>query len=508
MNLLSSASIFSFYTLISRVLGYFRDILIAIFLGASIYADAFFVAFKLPNTFRRLFAEGVFNAAFIPSYTKESETSKVEGKKFADDVLKLLLIVLLGIIFLVEIFTPAVVYIIAPGFYENAEKFDLAVDLARITFPFLFFVSLSSFFAGILNSNNRFAAAAAAPIILNIFLILSLFVSYFFKLNFERNLSYAITLAGLFQLVFLVFFAKRYYKPSITFKIKINSKVIFFLKKLMPSIFSSGVTQINILIGTIIASFEAGAVSYLYYADRIYQINLAIAGIAIGTVALPELSKKIKTGDIFETMNIQNKSIDLCLLLSIPACFGLIIASQQIVSALFGYGSFLEKDVIITAQALKYFGYGVPAFALIKVLSNFFFARDNTKIPFYISIFSVLLNILISVVYFKELGFIIIPIATSIATWSAVIIYSFLLLKYKYFNISSIFYINFTKIVASAVIMGLALYFMIYFFEDKLIYTNYYKSFYLIMTIGIAVTIYLLSARLLGIFKIKNFKIN
>ena len=508
MNLIASTSIFSFFTLISRILGYARDILIAIFLGTGLFADAFFVAFRLPNTFRRLFAEGVFNAAFIPSYADEIIISKAEGKKFADDVLNLLIIILLGVIFIVEIFTPTLVYLIAPGFYENIEKFDLAVQLTRITFPFLFFVSLSSFFSGILNSNNKFAAAAAAPIILNIFLILSLFISYLFNLNYELNLSYAVTLAGLFQLVFLIFFAKFYYKPSINFKIKINSKVSFFLKKLLPSIFSSGVTQINILIGTIIASFEAGAVSYLYYADRIYQINLAIAGIAIGTVALPELTKKIKLGNISEAINIQNKSIELCLLLSIPASFGLVIASQQITSALFGYGSFLETDVILTAQALKYFGFGVPAFALIKILSNFFFARDNTKIPFYISVFSVFLNVLISVIYFKELGFIIIPIATSIATWCAVIIYFILLIQYKYLKTSSIFYINFMKTVISVIIMSTALHFLINFFEDKLIYTNYYKSFYLIITISLAATIYLLTARLLGVFKIKNFKTN
>jgi len=508
MNLLFSASIFSFYTLVSRLLGYVRDILIASFLGASIYADAFFVAFRLPNTFRRLFSEGVFNAAFIPSYSEENIISKKDGKKFADDVLNLLIIVLLGLVFLVEIFTPVVVYLIAPGFYENLKKFDLAVELTRITFPFLFFVSLSSFFSGILNSNNKFAAAAAAPIILNIFLIFSLFISYLFNFNFELNLSYAVTLAGLFQLIFLVFFTKYYYKPSINFKIKINSKVNFFIKKLLPSIFSSGITQINILIGTIIASFEAGAVSYLYYADRIYQINLAIAGIAISTVALPELSKKLKIGNIDEAMSIQNKSFELCLLLSVPACFGLIIASQEITNALFGYGSFLEKDVILTANALKYFGFGVPAFALIKVLSNFFFARDNTRVPFYISTISVFLNVLISVIYFKELGFIIIPIATSTATWIAVLIYLFLLIRLKYFKVKAVFFINLVKIVASVIIMALALYYSINFFEDKLIYSNYYKSFYLIMIIILAVAVYLIAARLLGVFKIKNFKTN
>jgi putative peptidoglycan lipid II flippase len=508
MNLLSSTSVFSFYTLLSRLLGYLRDILIAFFLGASIYADAFFVAFRLPNTFRRLFAEGVFNAAFIPSYTKANLDNVAEGKKFADDVLNLLIIILLGIVFLVEIFTPVIVYLIAPGFYEDLKKFDLAIELTRITFPFLFFVSLSSFFSGILNTNNKFAAAAASPIILNIFLILSLLISYFFDLNFGLNLSYAVTFAGLFQLLFLIFFTKYYYKPSIHFKIKINSKVKFFLRKLLPSIFSSGVTQINILIGTIIASFEAGAVSYLYYADRIYQINLAIAGIAIGTVALPELSKKIKIGNWREAHNIQNRSLELCLLLSVPACFGLLIASEQITNALFGYGLFLEKDVILTAEALKYFGYGVPAFALIKVLSTFFFARDNTRIPFYISFFSVVLNILISVIYFKKIGFVIIPIATSIATWSAVLIYLMLLIKLKYFNVKQLFFVNMVKILISSLIMSLGLYYLLGFFEDKLIYGNYYKSFYLIMIIALNASAYLLLVRLLGVFKIKNFKTN
>ena len=508
MNLFSSVSVFSFYTLVSRLLGYLRDILIAIFLGASIYADAFFVAFRLPNTFRRLFAEGVFNAAFIPSYTEANLNNVDEGKKFADDVLNLLIIILLGIVFLVEIFTPAIVYLIAPGFYDDFEKFGLAIELTRITFPFLFFVSLSSFFSGILNTNNKFAAAAAAPIILNIFLIVSLLVSYFLDLNFGLNLSYAVTLAGIFQLLFLISFTKKYYKPSVHFKIKINSKVKFFFKKLVPSIFSSGVTQINILIGTIIASFETGAVSYLYYADRIYQINLAIAGIAIGTVALPELSRKIKNGNWSEVYNIQNRSLELCLLLSIPACFGLIIASKEITNALFGYGSFHEQDVILTAVALKYFGYGVPAFALIKVLSNFFFARDNTRTPFYISFFSVFLNVLISVIYFKKIGFVIIPIATSIATWSAVLIYVILLIKLKYFNTKHLFFINTLKILISSLIMSLGLYYLLSFFEDKLIYSNYYKSFYLIMIIALVTSAYLLLVRLLGVFKIKNFKIN
>ena len=187
MNLLSSTYVFSFFTLISRILGYLRDILIAIFLGASIFADAFFVAFRLPNTFRRLFAEGTFNAAFIPSYTSEKEINNRKAKKFADDVLNFLILTLLSIVLLVEIFTPYIVYLIAPGFYENIQKFDLAVEFTRITFPFLLFVSLSSFFAGILNSNNKFAAAASAPIILKCSLNIKSINFFLFRIKFLLN---------------------------------------------------------------------------------------------------------------------------------------------------------------------------------------------------------------------------------------------------------------------------------------------------------------------------------
>ncbi len=508
MNLLSSTSVFSFYTLISRLLGYIRDILIAIFLGASIYADAFFVAFRLPNTFRRLFAEGTFNSAFIPSYTSEIIKNKKKGKKFADDVLGLITIIILLIILLVEIFTPYLVYIIAPGFFDNSEKFNIAVELTRITFPFLLFVSLSSFFSGILNSNNKFAAAAAAPIILNILMIFSLVASYSLNLDYSKILSYSVTISGIIQLLFLIFFTKKYYKPSIQLKIKLSSKVKFFFKKLLPSIFSSGVTQINILIGTIIASFEASAVSYLYYADRIYQINLAIAGIAVGTVSLPVLASAIKKRNILKIYNIQNKSIELSLLLSIPASFGLILASEEIVNSLFGYGSFSEQNIFMTSQALKYFGFGVPAFALIKVLSNFFFARDNTKTPFYLSTFIVALNISISLLFFKKIGFIIIPIATSISTWVGVIGYIFLLNKSKFLIIKNNLYQNISKIIICATFMSLILYFGLDYFEEDLEYINKFKSIYLLFIVGFVATIYLITCYLLGILKIRNYKTN
>ena len=508
MNLLSSASVFSFYTLISRILGYLRDILIAIFLGASIYADAFFVAFRLPNTFRRLFAEGTFNAAFIPSYTSAKIEDKKKGKKFADDVLGSLLLILLFIVTIVEIFTPYLIYIIAPGFLEDQIKFNLAVELTRITFPFLLFVSLSSFFAGILNSNNKFAAAAAAPIILNVILILSLTYSFMKGLDYAKQLSYGVTIAGIIQLLFLIYVTKKYYKPALNLSLKLSNKVKFFFKKLLPSILSSGVTQINILVGTVIASFQSGAVSYLYYADRVYQINLAIAGIAVGTVSLPVLSKAFKMKNVKKISDIQNKSFELSLLFSIPASFGLILASNEIVNALFGYGSFSLNDVQMTAVALKFFGYGVPAFALIKILSNFFFARENTKTPFYISVFVVLLNILISVSFFNKIGFIIIPIATSISTWIGVFIYVYLLNSKKILLLKNQLMTNFIKIMISTIIMSFILLFSLDKFANNLDYSYNYKAVYLISIVSFVGMFYLLSCYLLGILKLKNYKTN
>jgi len=429
MNLIASTSTFSFFTLISRILGYVRDILIAIFLGTSLFADAFFVAFRLPNTFRRLFAEGAFNAAFIPSYASELAQDKEQADHFARNVFNLLFVILLFFVLVAEIFMPQLIYLIAPGFYKDPKKLELAVDLSRITFPFLFFVCLASFFAAILNSYNKFAAAAAAPIILNVILIGSLFLSQRLNISDVTTLSYAVSFAGFLQLLILLFFVRKNFKPILSIKIKLDKQIKFFFRKLLPSIFSSGVTQINILVGTIIASFQAGAVSYLYYADRVYQINLAVAGIAIGTVMLPELSKHVKNNNSDLITNLQNRALELCLFLSIPAATALVLASEEIITSLFGYGSFDYKSVTNTAIALTFFAFGVPAFSILKIFSNFFFARNNTKLPFYLSVVSVIINILISVSLFGKLGFIIIPIATSISSWINVFLHFYFIKK-------------------------------------------------------------------------------
>ena len=507
MNLIASTSTFSFFTLISRILGYVRDVLIAIFLGTSLFADAFFVAFRLPNTFRRLFAEGTFNAAFIPSYTGELAQDKEQADHFARNVFNLLFIILLFLVLVAEIFMPQLIYLIAPGFYKDPEKLSLAVDLSRITFPFLFFVCLASFFAAILNSYNKFAVAAAAPIVLNVILIGSLFFSQWLSISNVLTLSYAVSFAGFLQLLILLFFVRKNFKPILSIKIKIDDKIKFFFGKLLPSIFSSGVTQINILVGTIIASFQAGAVSYLYYADRVYQINLAVAGIAVGTVMLPELSKYIKNDNYKEALNLQNRALELCLFLSIPAAAALVLASEEIITSLFGYGSFDIESVNNTAIALTFFAFGVPAFSILKIYSNFFFARNDTKLPFYLSVVSVILNILISVSLFGRFGFVIIPIATSISSWINVFLHFYFIKKRNLHIFDSKFIYKFPRMILSVVVMGAILYLLLGFFSDKFHYNESWKFIYLFIIVIISLLSYFLISNFSGTFKFKDIKL-
>jgi putative peptidoglycan lipid II flippase len=507
MNLIKSTGTFSFFTIISRLLGYLRDILIAVFLGAGPLADAFFVAFRIPNTFRRLFSEGTFNAAFVPSYSSLINKKK-QSEKFANNIFNLLVLGLFFLVIIIEILMPLFVFLIAPGFEGDLQKMEIAITLTRITFPFLFFISLASFFSAILNSHNKFAIASAAPIILNILLIGVLLFGKILNDQLVYYLSYAVTLSGILQFIFLYYFVRKYSSPKFNLHFKIDNKVKTFFRKLLPSIFSSGVTQINILVGTIIASFQASAVSYLYYADRIYQINLAIAGIAIGTIILPQLSRFVQSNKKEKINLIQNKALELSMFLSIPATIALLIASEEIISSLFGYGSFGELSVKNSGKALFYFAIGLPAFSLIKVFSAFFFARHNTKIPFYISVISVLLNIFISIIFFKEVGFIIIPIATTISSWfNALLLFIYLKTK-NLFSFNSTFINRFIKILISSILMGIFFNYIIHFFNDKFIYEENLKGIYLVGTVILGLMFYLLIAILIKAFKRSDINLN
>ena len=335
-------------------------------------------------------------------------------------------------------------------------------------------------------------------------LIITLLISANIGDRLAYQLSYAVTISGIIQLLFLYIFVKKYFSLNLSFKINLNQKIKFFFRKLFPSIFAAGVTQINVLIGTIIASFQAGAVSYLYYADRIYQINLAIAGIAVGVVILPQLSKYIQSKNREKINLIQNKSIELCLFLSLPASIALLLGSEEIVSALFGYGSFNEQSIINSSKALFYFAFGLPAFALIKIFSSFFFANNDTKTPFYISLVAVALNICVSVYYFKEIGFIIIPIATTISSWFNTIILFLYLFNKDLFKFNQSFLIQFIKIIFASILMGIFFHFMITEFSYYLQNDYSLKAIFILIFVIFSILFYLLVSFLIKAFKLSD----
>ena len=474
MNVLKSSAIYSFFTFLSRIFGFLRDILIANFLGAGFLADIFFVAFRFPNTFRRIFSEGALNSAFVPIYSKLLlGTEKNESGKFAGNIISILALSTLLIVILVEIFMPSFLQFIAPGFVSEEEKFAQLVRTSRIIFPFLILISISSIFSSILNANGKFALSAALPIILNIILCLSLILSYYSSNSYLELLSWGVIIAGIIQLLFL-FVSLKSNKIVVFFSRKLSHSVKSFFNLFFPSFFSSGLLQINILIGTIIASYESGAVSYLYYADRIYQLPLALVGIALGIALLPSISKKIKENSFLEVQNIIEKTIKFALIFTIPASVGLFFIPDIIVQVLFERGEFSSFATSETSMALKMFSLGLVAFVLVKILTPVFFAFENAKLPLIISFFNLIINTALSILLFSYFGFIGIALATSISSWLNVFVLYIFLSNKKYFNLSrAIFYPILVVVFASAVLgfyLIWAKYYYSYYFNDVFVY--------------------------------------
>jgi putative peptidoglycan lipid II flippase len=415
-------------TMISRMLGFLRDILIAAALGSGIVADAFFVAFRFPNLFRRLFGEGAFNAAFVPLYAKSLEgDGPGPANRFAEEALSVLLFTLLGLSAVIMIAMPWLMVLLAPGFVENAKKYDLAVLLSQIAFPYLLCMSLVALLSGILNSLQRFWAAAAAPILLNIVLIVAIsaaiWLGYSERVGAGVILATGVFIAGFAQLVFVWIAVRRAgvhlklrwprYTPGVKRLVQLG----------IPGVIAGGITQINIMVGTIIASFQAGAVTYLYFADRLYQLPLGIVGVAIGVVLLPELARKLRAGQHAEAMVTQNRSLEFALMLTIPAAVALAVAAEPIIRVLFERGAWMPADTENTALALAAFAIGLPAFVLIKVFQPAYFAQEDTATPMRFAAVNMVVNVILSLVLFnvfRETGYpphVGIALATSAAGW-------------------------------------------------------------------------------------------
>ncbi|TAN51381.1 MAG: murein biosynthesis integral membrane protein MurJ [Rhodospirillales bacterium] len=459
MSLLKAIGTVGFYTGLSRVTGFARDILTAQILGAGLVSDAFFVAFKFPNLFRRLFGEGAFNAAFVPLFSRrlEGESGRENAFAFAQDALAVLALALALFVGLFELIMPLAMYVFAPGFAENPEKFDLAVWLTRITFPYLLLISLVSLLSGVLNALGKFAAAAATPILLNLTLIGALLLLSPLAPTPGHALAIGTVLAGLLQLAWVGWnckrlgFALRLKRPRLTDDVKL------LLKRILPGTVGAGIYQLNLLVDTMLASLVAeGAVSYLYYADRVNQLPLGIVGAAIGTALLPILSRHLAAGNGEAAQSAQNRSVEFGLLVTVPAAAGLMALSLPIVEVLFERGAFTHEASLATAKALAAFSLGLPAFVLIKGLTPAFFAREDTATPVKIASFAMLSNIAFAVALMPIMGFVGIALASACSAWlNAGLLYKGVC-KRGWFKPDRRLISRLPRIVLASLVMGLA----------------------------------------------------
>lgn len=409
-------------TLGSRIFGFARETLMAAALGTGPMADVFYAAFRFPNLFRRLFAEGAFNAAFVPLFAKEIEANGVEGaKRFSEEVFGVLFSVLMLITIVMELAMPLLVrWIIAPGFADDPEKFSITVRMAAVMFPYLMCMSLTAMMSGMLNSLHHFFAAAIAPVFLNVVMIGALFYALYTgaePLATAWYLSWGVLVAGILQLV-VVYVGVLHAGMSIGFRFpRFTPNVKRLLILAVPAAVTGGITQINQLIGQAIASSKEGAIAALQYADRIYQLPLGVVGVAVGIVLLPELARALKSGHLKEAANLQNRSIEFVLFLTLPAAFAIWVLSDEIIRVLYERGAFHEQNTTLVGSILAIYGLGLPAFVLIKALQPGFYAREDTKTPMRFTGIAVVANCALAISLFPYFAAPGIAIAETTAGW-------------------------------------------------------------------------------------------
>jgi len=428
IRLVSGVLTVGFWTLLSRIFGFARDILIAAWLGTGPVAEAFLVAFSLPNMFRRFFAEGAFNMAFVPMFSKKLEAGD-GAQSFARDAFAGLAVILVILTGLATVFMPWLVWAMASGFVGD-ERFDIAVTLGRIVFVYILFISLAALVSGVLNASGRFIAAAAAPVLLNIILIAALvlaqtgtFTTDIVPASDGRGvhgafLAFGVVLAGIAQLAFVWYAARRAgfdlrpKKPVWTPELKRLSIIA------APAALAGGVVQVNLIVGRQVASFFDGAIAWLSYADRLYQLPLGVVGIAIGIVLLPDLSRRLQADDTAGGQDAFSRAAEMSLALSVPAAVALFVIPVTLVQVLFERGAFGPEDTTATALATAIYGLGLPAFVMQKVLQPLYFAREDTKRPFYFALVAMLVNVVLAVGLAPTIGYIAAAIGTTIAGWS------------------------------------------------------------------------------------------
>ncbi len=501
MSLLKSIATVSGFTMISRIIGFIRDVLIARYLGATMLSDAFFVALRFPNLFRSLFAEGTLNVSFVPIFSK---ILKKKGKKrarlFAKEAFSLLFYILLIFTILIEILMPFAMIILAPGFDQIPGKIAVTTELSRITFPFLLAVSLVSLLSGVLNSIGKFAAAAFTPCLLNLMMIGFLVFFSPFMPNPAYALAWGVFVAGIVELAFLLW---NVYKNDLFFGIWGPIQVIrcfsqdikTLFKRMLPGVFGAGVYQINLFLDTFFVSFLIqGAVSWLNYAYHLFQLPIGIIGVAIGTALLPILSRCIQDGDYKKAHHEMNRALEVSLLMSVSSMVGLFILAVPIVSVLFERGAFTYEETLPTAYALKAFSIGLPAYMLTKSLMPFFYAKGDTATPVKIATVGVIINAVLCLILMQFWGHVGIALATGITVWINAGQYVFLLRRKGDFKLDNLFKFRVKRIFFATLLMGVFLisskYSIDYYYKEWLQAADFVPFFILFLLIGGAIVLF------------------
>jgi putative peptidoglycan lipid II flippase len=498
MNLFKTLASVGGMTTISRILGFIRDSIIARIFGVGVETDAFFVAFKIPNLLRRISAEGAFTQAFVPILAEyKTKKSKIEVSYLINKVATLLGIFLV-LITLVGVFgAPWLIYLSAPGFISDPEKFNLTVDLLQITFPYIFFISLVSMAGGILNTYGKFVVPAFTPVWLNIsFIIATLYFSDLFE-EPVKALAWAVFFGGVLQLFFQIPFLKQIgCLPKINLDLK--DKGVWRILKLMgPSIFGVSIMQISLLINTVFASFLAsGSVSWLYYADRLMEFPAGVLGVALSTILLPNLSKSFSSKNTTDYSNLINWGLRLGLLLAVPAAIALAILAIPLISTLFHYGAFTVKDILMTQYALIAYSIGLVGLILIKILAPAFYAQQNVKTPVKIALFTLFCTQFMNLIFIGYLKHTGLALAIGLGACINAGLLFYHLKKGGVFKLNKGWIIFLIKIFFSAFVMAIGLYFFKGSIDLWINYSAFSRFAHLIILISFGATLYFITLRL------------
>ena len=501
------------FTLASRLLGFFRDQLIAFTFGTGYVAEAFVVAQRLPNLFRALFAEGAFNNAFVPHFSRKMEADgQAAAFVFSRDMFSVMATWMLLFCGAAMAAMPWIMPLFARGFADNPDTMALATQLTRICFPYLGLMTLAALFGGVLNSLGRFSAPAAAPILLNIVMILfnlaGWWMGYGNSPESGRLQAWAITVAGVAQLALVMYAAWRagaMVKPSIP---RLTPDVKHVIKQSVPGIISGGVTQINLAIATMLATAIPGGAAFLYYADRLFQLPLGVIGVAIGVVLLPTLSRKLRSGDLEGAAQSQNRALEFSLFLTLPAAAALIVIGRPILHTVFEHGAFTRDATLNTSTALAAFAIGLPAFTLAKIFQPGFFARDDMKTPMYFSFATVAINIALSFLLVTTMSHTGIALATSIAAWVNAILLIATSLTRKHYKPDSRIKSRLPRMLLATAIMAACLWGSLHLLEaNYLAGAGFIKALWgLLILLAVGCTSYGLAAQITGAFRLSDLK--